>query len=293
MELTTDDGQKIAISITPNHKVKTTSGWKQAQDIKAGDVIFLAKSSMERNTICTMEKGTSLEERKGYMSQSGSITTDWFLKGFIYTIKTKIRGIILSTILNVSMVANICLGILRRRCRMRNLLKNRESKWTMREYMQANGTEVKKELNGIESTGEKSQLTYNQENLHACIAEKSSGKSQLEVSNSALTSVSQHGEEGKDLTTKQESVKYAGKNLLLANTQKQEHVVPHVVASVVVTQKRQSEVYNLMIDEVHEYIADNLLVSNCMDAIRYSTMSDRAGRATKKRYTKDELNFGF
>jgi hypothetical protein len=293
MELTTDDGQKIEISITPNHKIKTTSGWKQAQDIKAGDVIFLAKSSTERNTICTKEKGTSLEEQKGCMSQSGSITTDWFLKDFIYTIKTKIRGIILSTILNVSMVANICLGILRRRCRMRNLLKNRESKWTMREYMQANGTEVKKELNGIESTGEKSQLAYNQENLHACIAEKSSGKSQLEVSNSALTSVSQHGEESKDLTTKQESVKSVEKNLLLANTQKQEHVVPHVVASVVVTQKRQSEVYNLMIDEVHEYVADNLLVSNCCDAFRYACMSERSGRATKKRYTKDELNFGF
>ena len=176
---------------------------------------------------------------------------------------------------------------------MRNLLKNRESKWTMREYMQANGTEVKKGLNGTESTVKESQLTCNQENLHAYIAEKSSGKSQLEVSNSALISANQHGEESKDLTTKQESVKSAEKNLLLANTQKQEHVVPHVVASVAVTQKRQSEVYNLMIDEVHEYIADNLLVSNCMDAMRYSVMSERSGRATKKRYTKDELNFGF
>jgi phage terminase large subunit len=33
--------------------------------------------------------------------------------------------------------------------------------------------------------------------------------------------------------------------------------------------------------------------NHAMDAMRYSTMSDRAGRATKKRYTKDELNFGF
>lgn len=293
MELTTDDGQKIEISITPNHKVKTTQGWKQAQDIKAGDVIFLAKSSMEKNTICTKEKGTSLEEQKSYMSQFGNIITDWCLKDFIYTIKMKTRGIILSTILSVSMVANICLGILRRRCRMRNLLKNRENKWTTREYMQANGMEVKKESSGIESTGEKLLPTCNQESLHACIAEKSSGKSQLGVSNSALISANQHGEESKDLTTKQESVKSAEKNLLPANTQKQEHVAPHAVASVVVTQKRQSEVYNLMIDEVHEYIADNLLVSNCMDAMRYSTMSDRSGRATKKRYTKDELNFGF
>jgi phage terminase large subunit len=33
--------------------------------------------------------------------------------------------------------------------------------------------------------------------------------------------------------------------------------------------------------------------NHAMDAMRYSTMCDRAGRATKKRYTKDELNFGF
>ena len=33
--------------------------------------------------------------------------------------------------------------------------------------------------------------------------------------------------------------------------------------------------------------------NHAMDAMRYSTMSDRVGRATKKRYTKDELNFGF
>lgn len=175
---------------------------------------------------------------------------------------------------------------------MRTLLKNRGNKWTTQEYMQANGTEVKKESNGIESTVKESQLTCNQENLRACIAEKSSGKSQLEVSNSALISANQHGEESKDLTTKQESVKSAEKNLLLTNTQKQEHVVPHVLASVQVKQKRQSEVYNLMIDEVHEYIANGIMVSNC-DAFRYSTMSDRVGRATKKRYTKDELNFGF
>jgi hypothetical protein len=30
-----------------------------------------------------------------------------------------------------------------------------------------------------------------------------------------------------------------------------------------------------------------------IDAARYSCMSDRSGRSTKKRYTKSELNFGF
>jgi hypothetical protein len=292
MELTTDDGQKVEISITPNHKIKTTSGWKQAQDIKAGDVIFLAKSSTGRNTTYIMENAISQEEQSICTLQCGNIITVKFQRAITFIIKTVISKIIALITWSVSLLKSIINCICERICKTKSLLINLKIGLTTLESMQTNGTEVKKESSGIESTGEKLLPTCNQKNLHACIAEKSSGKSQLEVTNSALTIVSQRGEESKGLTTKQESVKSAEKNLLLTNTQKQEHVVPCVLASVQVKQKRQSEVYNLMIDEVHEYIANGILVSNC-DAFRYSTMADRAGRATKKRYTKDELNFGF
>ena len=293
MELTTDDGQKIEISITPDHKVKTTSGWKQAKDIKEGDVIFLLNSSTAKNIESTKTSSITQEAQKKCTLQFGNITTALSHMDMKSIIKTVISIITRLKISLVSLLANITHCICSNSCKIKRLLKSYMTILTRREYMQANGTEVKKESSGIESMGEKLLPTCSQESLHACIAEKSSGKSQLEVSNSALTSVSQHGEENKDLITKQESVKSAEKNLLLTNTQKQEHVVPCVLASVQVKQKRQSEVYNLMIDEVHEYVADNLLVSNCMDAMRYSCMSERSGRATKKRYTKDELNFGF
>jgi hypothetical protein len=293
MELTTDDGQKVEISITPNHKIKTTQGWKQAKDIKEGDVIFLLNSSTAKNIESTKMSSITQEVRKKCTLQFGNITTALSHLDMKSIIKTVISIITLLKISLVSLLANITHCICSNLCKTKRLLKSYMTILTRREYMQANGTEVKKESSGIESTGEKLLPTCSQENLHACIAEKSSGKSHSVTLNSAPTSVSQHGEESKDLTTKQESVKSAEKNLLLTNTQKQKHVVPHVVVSVVVKQERKSEVYNLMIDEVHEYIADNLLVSNCMDAMRYSTMSDRVGRATKKRYTKDELNFGF
>lgn len=293
MELTTDDGQKIEISITPNHKIKTTSGWKQAKDIKEGDVIFLLNSSMAKNIESTKTSSITQEVQKKCTLQCGNITTGLSHMDMKFIIKTVISIITQLKISLASLLANITHCICSNSCKIKRLLKSYMTILTRREYMQANGTEVKKELNGIESTGEKLLPTCSQENLHACIAEKSSGKSHSVTLNSALTSANQHGEENKDLITKQESAKSAEKNLLLANTQKQEHVVSHAVANVVVKQKRLSEVYNLMIDEVHEYVADNLLVSNCMDAMRYSTMSDRSGRATKKRYTKDELNFGF
>lgn len=293
MELTTDDGQKIEISITPNHKIKTTLGWKQAKDIKEGDVIFLLNSSTAKNIGYTKTNSITQEAQKKCTSKFGNITMVLSHMDMKFIIKTVISIITQLKISLASLLANTIHCICSNLCKMKRLLKNYMTILTRREYTQVNGTEAKKESNGIESTGKESQLTYNQENLHACTAEKSSGKNHSEISNSAQINANQHGEESKDLITKQESAKSAEKNLLLANTQKQEHVVSHAVANVVVKQRRLSEVYNLMIDEVHEYIADNLLVSNCMDAMRYSTMSDRSARATKKRYTKSELNFGF
>ena len=65
-----------------------------------------------------------------------------------------------------------------------------------------------------------------------------------------------------------------------------------IITNVIVHDKHIEEVYNLTIENKHEYFASGLLSANC-DAFRYSTMSDRVGRATKRRYTKDELNFGF
>ena len=293
MELTTDDGQKIEISITPNHKIKTTSGWKQAKDIKAGDVIFLLNSSTAKNIESTKTSSITQEVQKKCTLQFGNITTGLSHMDMKFIIKTVISIITRLKISLVSLLANITHCICSNLCKTKSLLKSYITILTRREYMQANGTEVKKGSSGIESTAKESQLTCNQENLHACIAEKSSGKSQLEISNSALISANQHGDGSNDLIMKHEYAKCAEKSLLLTNTTKPKLVVSNVLASIKVKRKRQSEVYNLMIDEVHEYVADNLLVSNCCDAFRYSTMSDRAGRATKKRYTKSELNFGF
>lgn len=57
--------------------------------------------------------------------------------------------------------------------------------------------------------------------------------------------------------------------------------------------ERQEHVYNMMVDEKHEYFANGLLVSNCMDALRYSIMSDRSARQGRHRYTKAQLGITF
>ena len=63
-----------------------------------------------------------------------------------------------------------------------------------------------------------------------------------------------------------------GKNIALTNTE----VVKLVVESAVRNYREEQEpadVYNLTVDEVHEYFANGFLVHNCIDAIGYGCMS--------------------
>lgn len=292
VELTTTSGQKINISATPNHKIKTTSGWKQVQKLGRGDVIFLLNDLMAKTTSYIAEKNTSQEVIKNYISQYGSTTTARFQKVIKYITKMGINIIMRLITLFVLLQKNILAFICKKTCEMKSLLLGCIRTLTKREFLLTNGMEAKKVFNGIESKESELPQTCNQENIHACIVGKSSGKSRLEKTNFVLTTVDLPGEGNKDMTTKQESVKYVEESLLSTNIQKQEHAVQHVLASVVVKRKYQREVFNLSVNNVHEYFANSLLVSNC-DAFRYATMSDRSGRARKKIYRKDELNFSF
>ena len=292
MELTTIDGEIINISVTPNHKIKTIKGWKQAQHLNAGDKIFLFNSLMAKNTICTKESDISQEEQKGFISQFGNTITALFQRIVTSIIKMETHGITALKISNALMQVSTYLCMLKPTCKTQSLQNKQEKEWMTPEHTQTNGIEATKEELGTENTANELQKTYNQKNSFVCIVEKLFGKSHKEKLNFAQIDANQHGEENKDLTMKQEFAKSAEKNLLLTNTQKQELAVSNVLASVKVKRKYHERVFNISVYDVHEYFANGLLVSNC-DAIRYATMSDRAGRATRKRYTKDELNFGF
>jgi hypothetical protein len=47
------------------------------------------------------------------------------------------------------------------------------------------------------------------------------------------------------------------------------HAVECAVESVEVKEAQSREVYDLMIEEDHEYFANSLLVHNCIDPLRY------------------------
>lgn len=51
----------VEITATPDHKVKTQKGWKQLKELCATDVLFLSRSSMERNTTFIQESAISAD----------------------------------------------------------------------------------------------------------------------------------------------------------------------------------------------------------------------------------------
>lgn len=272
-----ENGAKTELSVTPNHKIKTNYGWKQLQELTKGDMVYLLKSSMEKHIISIGEKSTSQKVQNFYTELYGSTIMDLYQKGIISTIKMRIHGIILSKILSAYLAVITCLCTFRKKCKILLSWKNLGSEWATQEYMRASGTVAKKGLNGIKSTGKESQKTYNQENTHAYIVERNSGKSHSEKSNSALITVNQLGEESKAMTMKQEFASTAVKNLQQTNTASQNIVEEVVVKNIHIKSKRNAETYNLMIADVHEYIAHNLLVLNCIDALRYVIYAECGG----------------
>ena len=272
-----ENGSKTELSVTPNHKIKTKHGWKQVQELTTGDTVYLLKSSMEKHISSITEKDTFQEERKDFMSQYGNFTMAQSLKDSMFITKMKTHGIILSKILSAFKILNTYLCTFKKKCKILLSWKNLESEWITQEHTQANGTVAKKGLNGIKSTEKESQRTYSQENTPAYIAERNSGKSHSEKSNSALIAVNQLGEESKAMTMKQEFASTAVKNLQQTNTVSQNIVEEVAVKNIYIKSKREGETYNLMIKDVHEYIARNLLVLNCIDALRYVVYAECGG----------------
>lgn len=67
-KITYENGTSITINSTPSHKVKTSIGWVQIKDIKAGDAVFIFNSSFRRtkdvSQLCSVKEISVLSERK-------------------------------------------------------------------------------------------------------------------------------------------------------------------------------------------------------------------------------------
>jgi phage terminase large subunit len=220
----------VYLECTPNHLIKTGSGWKQIQELQSGQTVYLNSSLMEGYTNYIQKKDTLVAIDGECMLMYGKKITAKSQKDSMFIIRIKIRGITGSKILKSKKVQSTCLIILRRELsKTRNGLnhfRKKESKALL------NGINQKKELNGIKNTQK------------VLISER--------------------------WNTGQVYVKCAKKNMLKKQRSTNSAILTVKLNSLEKLEETKKTVYDLTVEGAHEYFANGILVHNCMDALRYA-----------------------
>lgn len=280
---------KVTLVCTPDHKIKTTEGWKEIQNLKPGDRLFISQEKRnartglnltEKLSSCTKERGTIQKEIDGFMLSCGNTITGQSQKGarFITRISTALTTALktLSALLGKNTKRLIGKEIVgEAEVRSKSQILNEYGK------KQVCGTVVRKEGDGTPNMHGKSPKPYSRRNTSAFVAERSSG--QRTVENSAQITVNPSGEGNKVLTTRHAPANGAERSLLSTDT----HMLPIVqevaLSSITVASSSGTtrEVFDLTVEEIHEYIANGVVVHNCLDAVRYVTMMKIMGGQPK------------
>lgn len=227
------DTNLVYLCSTKEHKIKTKNGWKTISELKAKDVMYQLKHSTEKNTSCIQEKGIIAEGVKGCIQKYGNFIMELFQKATIYITLTEIKRItILQTLI---LLKHLCILDLRVRKELKKTLNGLKTFIQKVLSLQKNGTNLKREKNGIRNMVKKCGLIENIKRLIVNYAEKNTKLEKQQAQNIAIKTVKL-------------------KHLDLGESHK-------------------ANVYDLMIEDEHEYFANGILVHNCIDALRYVALN--------------------
>lgn len=266
----------ITLDVTPAHKIKTTKGWKEVRDLQEGDVLFLCSNLTEKNMLYIEGRDISHEVRQECTSQFGDFIMGIFQKVSIYITKTRIHGIMTLAILNFCRVLNIFKCTLLKHCLFRRNKKNIERGWITREHMRTNGTKAKTDAFFTKKSEGFPIKIGKKKHEDVFVAGKNLSHTKQTTPNSAAADAKQDGACCLELITRQDTAQHAARNLQSINTPKSVIATENVLLSIEINRKHYDDTYNLMIDEQHEYFANGVLVSNCVDAIRYAVLAEFA-----------------
>lgn len=261
----------IDITCTDNHKIKTKEGWKQINHIQKGDILYQHKNLMVEYTNYTNMKDIMLMVKEDYIGMFGNFTTVKLKRDFIYIILIIIKKIIQLKILNWLNHSNIYQNT------VKNIIKIIKKKfkkiWITSDHLQKNGIVVKKVKNGIKNT--LNNLILDIKNLvyvNVKSVEKKLKKEVLQKSSVPIT-VNQNIDYQQELITSLVNVNIAKNNLLKTNILNVDFVQEVVVYNVLKNKLQEDVVYDLEIEDIHEFIANNIIVHNSVDALRYAVSS--------------------
>lgn len=203
--------------------------WKKISELQSGMMVYQHKSSMEKLLNYTQERGIFQEEEKECTLKFGNQLTAKNQKGFIYTIKTEIHGTTQLIISNALRVKNTFQNTLKKGLKITQSLQKNSNQKELRR--QKSGINLKKVDYGILNTERGHGKIENIKNINANNAEVNLNHDTEELLNFAIT------------------------------TAKLKHFD--------IGESWSEEVYDIMVEDCHEYFANGILVHNCVDALRY------------------------
>lgn len=223
------DTDVVYLTCTNNHKIKTQEEWKEIQNLKQGNVLFQHKNIKEKSITYTQMKCIIQKVVKDYIELYGKQILEQYKKDFTSTILMKIQQIIELKIFNWLKEENIYL------CMQKNTLKTIQngSKISIQKVLKQrkNGINQKMVYNGIVNKVNKVGLIGDINDLIVKYVEKNMKQDIQEYQNTAIKTVKlKHLEQG---------------------------------------ESRMEQVYDIMVEDTHEYFANSILVHNCIDGIRY------------------------
>ena len=289
----------VEIMATPDHKIKTKKGWKPIKELKKGDVLYTFKYSTGKNTSCTPVKDTFQGDAEDCTEKCGSFITGIFQKAITSITRMKIHGIMKSRTLNWSKALNTCGFMRKNRRKTPDILIGSKQTLTMQERLQTNGTNQRKEGNGIAEWLKNRLRIFNRRNTSVNGAGRSLKQSHTEQTSSVPINANLHTDFIQGLTMKQGYARNAGENLSSTSITRMSiaagNAHPFTIEEISLTgvemiKESSQRVYDLEIENEHEYFANGILVHNCLDAFRYWVMCEIMGRIiVTKNYSKEDL----
>lgn len=266
------------IRCTSDHEFFTlTRDWIKAEDLIQSDILVMvgpqwqnpkSLSLMEENTgdiqnLADLMNGDILHEMDDISIELfGNTTTEKFQKDMIYITKTGIRLTMICPIWNVWIKKPIGKGIKGIFHRI-NLLSNVEK-------LLKDGINLMKEENGIENT-QKLRISVDG-NINyelAKIVPSDTQQKNDQKLDSVRIIVNHRQEEKIALTMSMETASFVTEFLHIISTGE-----PGTALNLVPRKPiGKSKVYDLTVDNQHEYFANGILVHNCCDALRYAIYS--------------------
>jgi phage terminase large subunit len=237
------DTNVVSLCSTKEHKIKTTKEWKQISKLQNRDLLFQYNGLMEKIINFTKTKDILAEEQKDYIRKFGNIIKEKFQKDMIFITLIIIPIITIYQIL-IWLIKIYIKGLLV--SKELKAIQNGLKNFTLKVLkLQKNGINQKLDYNGTRNTGKQVGIIGNIKNLFVKYAIKNMKADTLENQSIVITTVKlKHFEKG-------ESYK--------------------------------AQVYDLMVEDCHEYFANGILVHNCIDAIRYG-LYDKLARPNYGKY---------